>query len=264
MTGRFVTYDEAHEAMAEAAVAVTSIGVLADRAVHMFSDRARRGPARQRLTSKIDGTETAAYWVEGVAHWATAHSQARVMPMRIGEVGWPEFLIRDDIHLRVERIHRPDASARRMSRQHQGPDAHRDYMTLFDAVDEDVHEVPPEVTNVDLTAMFGPDGLIEGATISAPMGDHLLWDWDVSSDEVSACIARWRALGSTPWLHDIDRLAAMEPRVTYAAAPLTAVPQPTAGRRFTPTQNTRTPVEAGVAPEEQTERRSTPGEDAPS
>lgn len=263
MNGRFVTHDEAYEAFGEAAVAFTAIGVLADRAVHGFSDIARPGPARECLTSKVDGTETAAYWVEGAAHWAAAHPGAGVVPMRVGDVGWPEFMVDGGIHVRVERIHRSDVSARRMSRQRQGPDAHREQMTLF-SLENEGQGAPAEATNVDLTASFGPGGLLEGATISAPLGKTLLWDWDVSKDEVASCIARWRAIGETPWLHYIDRLAMMEVRREQAATPLTVVPLADTGRRFTPTENTQTPVEAGVAQEAQTdEQRWTSDGDAP-
>lgn len=261
MTGRFVSHDEAYQALGETAVAFTAIGVLADRAVHAFSDRARPGPARQRLTSKVDGTETAAYWVEGAAHWAAAHPQSGVVPMRVGDVGWPEFVVQGALHLRVERIHRAEVSARRMSRQQQGPDAHREHMTLFTHENEG-QSPPPELTNVDLTAAFGVGGLLEGSTVSAPLGKRLLWDWDVSKDEVAACINRWRAIGNTPWLNYIDRLAMMEIRRDQAATPLTAVPVAEAGRRFVPTERTRTPHEAGVAEAENAQRASTSGGDS--
>lgn len=265
MTGHFVTYDEAYDAFGEAAIAITAIGVLADRAVRGFSAVAHPGPSGKFLAVKKDGNDTAAYWDEGAAHWAAAHPWAQVTTMRASEYGWPEFLIGDSLHVRVERIHRPNASARRTSRQHQGPDAHLAFMTLFDAVNADsARRAPTDLTKVDLTATFNADGLIDGATISAPMGEQLLWRWEVTGDEVTACIAKWRSLGNTPWLYYIDLLSTLEPRVAAASTPLAIAPLPAAGRRFDPTEKTQTPAEAGVTQEEAAERRSGLGGDTPS
>lgn len=246
MLTKLVGIGPARSLFKDAAIDITAIGVLAHRAVEVFSGEARPGPSRARLTQKVDNTEVMAYWLEAVAAYAAAHPKAHMTALRSCEDGWPEFNIDNQLHLRVERQHRPDASPRRAVRERQGPDTWA-YDTLFEMSTGARGFTPRGLTFVDLTATFDQYGQMAGATVTAPNGLLPLWRWEVTTKEAAASIRRWRALGRTPWLDDIDRLASM--RVPRALAPTAGGVAATAkksGRRFTSTPTTLTPTAAGI------------------
>lgn len=227
-------------------VAMTAIMVLADRATDTHSAVVRVGPLRERLNAKVDGVTTAAYMTEGVAMWAAAHPNEGVVPVRPHETGWAEYILRDTYHVRVQRWRRPDASPRRMSREVQGPDQFRSQLTLFDDFTPPVMD---DLIALDLTATFGKSGLITGAHVLAPDGTgEPICEWDITESEVQFQIKRWRALLNTPWLSDIDRLAAVTIPSLPAASGfgLSAAPNPMEGRHFEATEDTLRPDDLGL------------------
>lgn len=246
MLTKLVGLGPARHLFRDTAIAIAAMGALAHRGVETFSGEARPGPNRSRLTQKLDNTEVVAYWLEAVVAYAAAHPKALMTTLRSCEDGWPEFIIDNQLHLRVERNHRPDASPRRAVRERQGPDSWA-YDTLFEMSTGARVFTPRGLTFVDLTATFDQYGQMAGATVTAPNGLLPLWRWEVTTAEVAACIRRWRALARTPWLDDIDRLASL--RVPTALAPTAgslAATAKTPGRRFTPTPATLTPAAAGI------------------
>lgn len=218
-----------HSRFHPAAVAVTAIGVLADRAAWNISNASFRSVDDLPRHLKMTGMTHAVLFREGVRDWVKSPPDAGLRNQhRWLESEWPMYSF--DHH---------DVLVHRRSRAKVNPEKRYNGLDDTFAIDDSQwvsgkDEIPgldtlcqapsPDKATLRIVGINSKSGHMTHARVLSPKGtDSTHWDYMVTVEEVNAQIAQWTALPreETPWL------TAIWNALSLVAPPVVTTPEDT-------------------------------------